>query len=151
MKPDDDHFKYVANLIKDRPNMSTNDLRYYIETCLPNFKGIHFEFVRRIKKINNYFITHGFDNKIDGQSMSMITNEKDTSYETIDMNHPLVNANLTSIFRTIMTSNNEMWKAHHFCAELNISICGFNYRIYVDPRNNELDGIVWMIPSMIFF
>ena len=26
VKLDDDHFRYVANLIKDRPNINTNDL-----------------------------------------------------------------------------------------------------------------------------
>lgn len=38
-----------------------------------------------------------------------------------------------------------MWKARHFCAELKISIRGFDYYIFVDPRNNEPDVIIWMV------
>ena len=143
-----ENLRFVARLISANPNISTKDLRPHLKNYLPHYVGctdVHCRSIR--KKINNYYLTHGWDSQLDHESSNNILG-KGAAFDKIDVDDAFVSKNLSRMLKQILRQDNHMWKAQRYCEAMKKSIPGYDYRIHVDQRIDEPDAILWVTPAM---
>ena len=133
-------------MIKERPSITTSELRPYISEYLPHFKGVDSDIALSIRRrVLNFFNTNGWNAGLDVKSSLEMIKYKGAAYENLKTDDPLICKNLAAMFRKIMAQSSQLWKAEQYAKLLKEQIVGFDYKIRLDS-DGEPDAIMWMMP-----
>ena len=138
------HMQFISKIIKERPSITTSQLRPYLNEYVPHFKCVDADMCKSLKRrVLNYYNTNGWNAELDAQSSLDIIKQKGAAYEHLKSDDPLICKNVAVMFRKIMSETSVVWRAEKFAEIMKQTMAGFDYKIRYD-RDGEPDAILWM-------
>ena len=138
-------------LLEDNPRMNAMTLRPLLQKYLPHHKAVDAVFVNNFRnRAQRYLLTH--QNGIENLSLKqaeLLSKNKNMSAadEVINIDDPVVSANMKQMFRKILQGDKSIWSAIRFLEIQQEEIKGFVFSV---KRNEEgfPSAILYMTPRM---
>ena len=139
----------VITLLRNKPTLSSSNLRPLLKAHIPWFKPTDSKFVGNFKrKVLKFILENPSDASLTHADLLDLTSKNSAANEPTVQDSPLSRANLREVLSTVMQEGPDIWDALALLNKYKQMNPGLDYRVRYHPVSSKPEAVCWVLPEM---